>query len=159
MTRPAATSDARSPISKCAHVIERIGLATAGGSCGLFVAAHVVRANIDLPGSDIVILIMVLYGALGFYLGIDLPPPPPHRLRQPLLGGRGSRTDAVELLSAAGTFLASTTAFVSVYIIIVDETLHTNFTYFIGFCWAIGVTMQIEAGIIARVRRTNASEL
>jgi hypothetical protein len=158
MTRRPAIWDERSRLSKSAHIIERIGLATAGGSCGLFVAAHIGRANVDLLGSAIVILLMMLYGAFGFYLGIDLPPPPAHRLRQPLLRGRGSRTDAVELLSAAGTFLASTTAFVSVYDIILDETTRTGFTLFIGFCWAIGATMQIAAGIIARMRRSGPSE-
>jgi hypothetical protein len=157
MIRPPA--DARSLLRKWAHILERIGLAMAGGSCGLFVAAHIGRANIDLIGSATVILMMMLYGGFGFYLGIDLPPPPAHRLRQPLLRGRGSRTDAVELLSAAGTFLASTAAFVSVYIIILDETVHTGFSFFIGLCWAIGATMQIAAGVIARVRGSSASEL
>jgi hypothetical protein len=154
-----ATSDDRSLLSKWAHILERTGLAMAGGSCGLFVAAHVGRTNIDLLGSAIVVLLMMLYGAFGFYLGIDLPPPPAHRLRQPLLRGRGSRTDAVELLSAAGTFLASAAAFVSVYVIILDETVQPGFTLFVGFCWTIGATMQIAAGIIARLRRGNASEL
>ena len=69
--------DTRSTISKWAHVLERIGLASAGASCGLFVAAHVGRANIDLIGSAAAVLAMMLYGAAGFYLGIDLPPAPP----------------------------------------------------------------------------------
>jgi hypothetical protein len=159
MIRHHATSDTSSLLRKWAHILERTGLAMAGGSCGLFVAAHIGRANIDLLGSAIVILMMMLYGALGFYLGIDLPPPPAFRLQQALLRGRGSRTDAVELLSAAGTFLTSATAFVSVYVIILDETVHSGFTLFIGACWAVGATMQIAAGIIARLRRRDSSEL
>jgi hypothetical protein len=63
------------------------------------------------------------------------------------------------LLSAAGTFLASAAAFVSVYVIILDETVQPGFTLFVGFCWTIGATMQIAAGIIARLRRGSASEL
>jgi mono/diheme cytochrome c family protein len=70
----------------------------------------------------------------------------------------GSRTDAVELLSAAGTFRASTTAFVSVYVIVLDETVRPSSTLFIGLGWAIGASMQIAAGIIARVRRGSAFE-
>src|SRR5258708_23729377 len=151
MIRRPATADVRSSIRKWAHIIERTGLAMAGGSCGLFVAAHIGRADIDLLGSGVIILLMMLYGAFGFYLGIDLPPPPAHRLEQPLPGGRGSRTDAVELLSAAGTFLASMTAVVAVYDIIIDETVRTDFTLLISICWAIGTTMQIAAGIIARL--------
>jgi hypothetical protein len=57
MIRHPSTSDARSLLRKRAHILERIGLAMAGGSCGLFVAAHIGRANIDLPGSAIIILI------------------------------------------------------------------------------------------------------
>jgi hypothetical protein len=57
-------------------VLERTGLALTGASCGLFVAAHVGRANIDLIGSAVAVLAMMIYGAAGFYLGIDLPPAP-----------------------------------------------------------------------------------
>ena len=36
----------RSAISRWAHVVERIGLALAGGSCGLFVAADAARVDV-----------------------------------------------------------------------------------------------------------------
>src|ERR1700684_2663070 len=98
----------RSAISRWAHLLERTGLALTGASCGLFVAAHVGRANIDLIGSGATVLGMMIFGAARFYLGIDLPPAPPdHRMHLPLRHGIGSRADAVELLSAAGTFLAA----------------------------------------------------
>jgi hypothetical protein len=154
-----ATWHTRSLLGKWAHIIERIGLATAGGSCGLFVAAHIGRANVDLLGSGVIILIMMLYGALGFYLGIDLPPHPDHKPQLPLLRAHASRTDAVELLSAAGTFLASITAFISVWIIILDMEVRTNSALFAGFCWLTGVTMQIAAGTIVRARRNELSAL
>jgi hypothetical protein len=41
----------RSAIGKWAHILERTGLALTGAACGLFVAAHVGRADIDLIGS------------------------------------------------------------------------------------------------------------
>ena len=50
MIRHRAPWDARSTISRSAHVLERIGLALTGASCGLFVAAHVGRAELDLIG-------------------------------------------------------------------------------------------------------------
>ena len=153
-----AKSEARSQLSKCAHVVERIGLATAGGSCALFVATFVGRSSINLLGSAVVVLMIVLCGAVGFYLGIDLPHPPADRLRQLLLRGRASKSDAVELLSAAGTFLASAMAFASVYVIILDETVGATITLFIGLCWVTGATLQIAAGITARARSANASE-
>src|ERR1700720_3884287 len=101
MIRHRAPWDARSTISRSAHALERTGLALTGASCGLFVAAHVGRADIDLIGSTAAVLAMMLYGAAGFYLGIDLPPAPPdhHRLHLPMRQRLGSRADAVELLS------------------------------------------------------------
>src|SRR5258708_32823297 len=94
----------RSAISRWAHVFERIGLALAGGSCGLFVAADVARVDAGILSSPLAILAIMLYGAAGFYLGIDLPAAPPdHRPPLPLKRNLGSRADVVELLSAAGT--------------------------------------------------------
>ena len=88
-----------------------------------------------------------------FYLGIDLPPAPPdHRMHLPLRHGLGSRADIVELLSAAGTFLAAVAAVVSVSSIVLDETPHAATALLIGFGWAIGASMQIASGIIARTR-------
>ena len=134
-------------------MLERTGLALTGGSCGLFVAVHVGRASIDLIGSAATVLGMMLYGAAGFYLGIDLPPAPPdHRMHLPLRHGLGSRADIVELLSAAGTFLAAVAAVVSVSSIVLDETPHAATALLIGFGWAIGASMQIASGIIARTR-------
>jgi hypothetical protein len=145
--------DTRSIISRWAHVLERTGLALTGASCGVFVAAHVGRANIDLIGSAATVLAMMLYGAAGFYLGIDLPrAPPDHRMHLPLRHGLGSSWDTVELLSAAGTFLAAVAAVVSVSSIVLDETARASTALLISSCWGIGATMQIIAGIIARTR-------
>ena len=146
MIRHRAPWDARSTISRSAHVLERIGLALTGGSCGLFVAAHVGRADIELIGSAASVFAIMIYGAAGFYLGIDLPHPPAddHDLR--------GKADAVELLSAAGTFLAAVTAVISVSSIVLDEATHPASALLICLAWAIGATLQIAAGIIARRR-------
>jgi hypothetical protein len=150
----------RSTVSRSAHVLERIGLALTGASCGLFVAAHVGRADIDLIGSAVAVFAMMLYGAAGFYLGIDLPPAPPdHRMHLPLQHGLGTRADAVELLSAAGTFLAALAAVVSVSSIVLDETARAGTALLISLGWAIGTTMQIAAGLIARVKAEASTKL
>ena len=142
---------ARSTISRWAHVLERTGLALTGASCGLFVAAHVGRADIDLIGSAAAVFAMMIYGGAGFYLGIDLPrAPPDHRMHLPLRHGLGTRADAVELLSAAGTFLAAVAAVISVSSIVLDETAHASTALLISLSWAIGTTLQIAAGVIAR---------
>jgi hypothetical protein len=158
MIRHRAPWDARSTISRSAHVLERFGLALTGGSCGLFVAAHVGRADIDLIGSAAVVFAMMIYGAAGFYLGIDLPHlPPDHEMHLPLRHGLGTKADAIELLSAAGTFLAAVAAAVSVSSIILDEVAHPLSARLIWLAWAIGATLQVAAGVIAR-RKMEASE-
>src|SRR5271156_5841723 len=129
----------RSIVSRWAHVLERSGLALTGASCGLFVAAHVGRANIDLSGSAATVLAIMVYGGTGFYLGIDLPRvAPDHKMHLLLRHGLGSTWDTVELLSAAGTFLAAVAAVVSVSSIVLDETAHAGTALLISFCWGIG---------------------
>jgi hypothetical protein len=153
MIRRTEPWDTRSAISRWAHVLERSGLALTGASCGLFVAAHVGRANVDLIGSAATVLAMMVYGGAGFYLGIDLPRVPTnHKMHLLLRHGLGSTWDTVELLSAAGTFLAAVAAVISVSSIVLDETAHAGTALLIGFFWGIGATMQIAAGIIARRR-------
>jgi hypothetical protein len=151
MIRHRAPWDARSTISRSAHVLERTGLALTGASCGLFVAAHVGRADIDLIGSAAAVLAMMIYGAAGFYLGIDFPhAPADHDMHLPLPHGLGSKADTVELLSAAGTFLAAVAAVVSVASIVLDEIALPTSALLICLAWAIGATLQIAAGVIAR---------
>jgi hypothetical protein len=146
-----------STISPSAHVLQRTGLALTGAACGLFAAAHLARADINLIGSGAAVPAVMVYGAAGFYLGIDLPSvPPDHRMHLPLRHGLGSSWDVVELLSAAGTFIAAVAAVVSATSIILDETARAMTAMLIGFGWAAGATMQMVAGIIARMR-ANAS--
>ncbi len=146
--------NSRSALSRWAHILERTGLALTGASCGLFVAAHVGRADIELIGSAFTVLAMMVYGAAGFYLGIDLPPAPPdHRMHLLLRHGFGSAADTVELLSAAGTFLAAVAAFISVLSIVLDETTNGGTALVIAFAWFVGTTLQIAAGIVARTRK------
>jgi len=158
MIRRKAPWDARSTISRSAHVLERIGLALTGASCGLFVAAHVGRADIELISSATAVFAMMIYGAIGFYLGIDLPhPPADHDMHLPLRHGLGTRIDAVELLSAVGTFLAAVAAVISVSSIVMDETPKASSALLICLAWAVGAALQIAAGIIAR-KHANAAD-
>ena len=158
MIKRTETWTGRSTISRWGHVLERTGLALTGASCGLFVAAYVGRSSVDLIGSAAAVLAMMLYGAAGFYLGIDLPrAPPDHRIHLPLRNGLGSRADAVELLTAAGTFLAAVAAVVSVSSIVLDETARSSAVLLIILGWGIGSTMQIAAGIIARMRADDSA--
>ena len=124
------------------HLLERIGLATIGGACGLFVAAA------SSESSWIVLLIM-FYGAFAFYIGIDLPSRPARRVA-PMVSEQWNAGHAVEMFSAVGTFLAAIPAFLSVSLIVLDETLQSGLTILVIGCWAMGSSFQIAAGIIAR---------
>ena len=132
-------------VRKAAHVFERIGLAMAGASCGLFVAAHV-GSSIGVLTSQAFLLIMMVAGAIAFYLGIDTPQLAFHRDDDP-------KIDAAELLTSVGTFLATLTAFFAVGIIILREEPHIAWTWAIFIGWVFGIAMQIVAGAKARMRR------
>ena len=131
-------------VRKSAHVLERTGLAMAGAACGLFVAAHV-GSTISTLTSQGFLLLMMLIGAIGFYLGIDTPQLAFH-------GDDDSRIDAAEFLSAVGTFCATLTAFFSVGIIILRAEPHISWTWLILIGWIAGLSMQIVAGAKARMR-------
>jgi hypothetical protein len=142
----------RSRVRKIAHVLERIGLAMAGAASGLFVAAHV-GSSIAVFASEGFIIVMMIGGAVGFYLGIDIPAltfHPPYGGSSE--GGSSGKVDSAEFLSALGTFLATLTAFGSVSFIVLREYPHIYWTMMIMLGWVVGVSMQTIAGAIARAR-------
>jgi hypothetical protein len=143
----------RSSASRVAHVIERVGLALAGALCGLFVAALLARADVEMLGPVDLTLAMMLVGIVGFYLGIDMPT----RRSNPSRGGLvniepGRELDFAELFSAVGVFLATATALVSVYVVVSDGILPAICVFGIGGLWFAGATMQIVAGVTTRMR-------
>jgi hypothetical protein len=139
-------------VRKFAHVLERIGLAMAGASSGLFVGAHVGSSFAALTSQGFLVVMMV-GGAIGFYLGIDTPPLAFHGPNgEPSKGSSVGKIDAAEFLSAAGTFLATLTAFLSVSVIVFRENPHIFWTIMIMLGWVVGLIMQIIAGTIARTR-------
>jgi hypothetical protein len=134
-----------------AHTLERSGLALAGAACGMFVGAYVGSA-IEALTTQGFLLVMMLAGAAGFYLGIDTPPMHFHPLDKAAEQGLRARIDAPEFLTALGTFLATLAAFVSVGIIVIRENPAVAWTYLVLLAWIAGVAMQIVAGAIARMR-------
>ena len=140
----------RSVLIKLAHILERIGLAMVGGAGGLYVAVGLMRMENELFRNEWMVLLMMLYGAFGFYVGIDLP----SRLARTVKFTRPEEwtfgTDAAAMASAAGTFFAAIAVFLSVGIIVLDHTVRDGFSVLVGFCWAIGTMFQIAAGAIGR---------
>jgi hypothetical protein len=133
----------RTRVRRFAHVIERLGLAMAGAACGLFVSAHV-GSSISALTSQGFLLIMMIAGAIAFYLGIDTPPMPDED---------HAGIDTAEFCSALGTFLATLTAFASVGIIILREDPDIAWTWLIFAGWMLGIAMQIVGGAKARTRK------
>ena len=143
----------RTRVRKFAHILERVGLAMAGAASGLFVAALVGTSHPALTNQAF-LLLMMLSGAVGFYLGIDTPPLPFHadEKPRPTDGSWEGKIDTPELLSAVGTFLAAFSAFACVGVIVLRHDPHPAWIGMIMAGWTVGVTMQIVAGAIARMR-------
>jgi hypothetical protein len=141
----------RSRVRKFAHILERLGLAMAGAASGLFVGAHV-GSSIAALTSQAFILLMMIGGAIGFYLGIDTPQIPFHPHEEGEDFNLGGQIDSAEFMSAVGTFLAALTAFASVGVIVLRGEPHLFWTTMIMVGWVIGVAMQIVAGTMARLR-------
>jgi hypothetical protein len=140
-------------VRKSAHILERLGLAMAGAASGLFVAA-LVGTSVAVLTTQAFLLLMMIAGAVGFYLGIDTPPLPFHPHDEQLPDdGSGGKIDAAEFLTAVGTFLAAGSAFASVGVIVLRHDPHIAWTWMIMAGWVVGVSMQIIAGAIARIRR------
>jgi hypothetical protein len=134
-------------ISRVAHIVGRIGLSMSGAMCGTFVAAYLARADIDVFNSVGFTLSMILVGIIGFYLGIDIPQrraTPTHFVDRNVV--------PVELFSATGTFLATVAALISVYAIVLDEAPQGMWELVVGSWWLIGITMQVGAGAVGRLR-------
>jgi hypothetical protein len=137
--------------SRLAHVVGRIGLSMSGAVCGTFVAAYMVRADINRFGYDGFVALMILAGIAGFYLGIDIPEKDAQRPGV-AAGDFGFSVGPVELLSATGTFLAAIAALFSVYAIVFDDLSQLVWEFVVGSWWLFGVVMQIGAGAAARLR-------
>jgi ammonia channel protein AmtB len=91
---------------------------------------------------------MMIGGAIGFYLGIDTPPLAFHGPN----AGPDQKVDSAEFLTAVGTFLATSAAFVSIGVIAFRETPHVSWNVLILTGWVVGLVMQTVAGAIARAR-------
>ena len=130
-------------VRKTAHVLERIGLAMAGAACGLFVGAYVGSAIPSLTTQGFLLLMMLL-GAVGFYLGIDTPQLP--------FDEAHSHIDAAELLSSAGTLCATLASLASVAVIVLRLEGDGALSWLVLMGWIAGVAMQIVAGAKARMR-------
>lgn len=147
---------ARSSLIKSAHLLERIGLATVGASCGLYVGATLLRQR-GLFESGWIVLITMLYGALSYYVGIDLSG---NVARGPKssISDEWNGSEPIEIMSAAGTFGAAIAATLSVSILVLDQNLPNGLIGFVAGCWVVGSSLQVAAGTMARSYEAPISE-
>lgn len=134
-------------VRKTAHILERVGLAMAGATSGLLVGTEV-GSSIAALTSQAFLIIMMIVGAVGFYLGIDTPQLAFH----PSNEGADQKIDTAEFLTAVGTFLATLATFISIGAIVFRENPHVSWNILILAGWVVGLVMQIVAGAIARTR-------
>ncbi|AND91733.1 MULTISPECIES: hypothetical protein [Bradyrhizobium] len=140
---------ARSSLIKSAHLLERIGLAAVGASCGLYVGATLLRQRDGLFESGWIVLMTTLYGALSYYVGIDLSRSVARKSISSL-SEEYTGSEAVEIMSAAGTFVAAIAATLSVSILVLDQNLPNGLIGFVAGCWVVGSSLQVAAGTMAR---------
>jgi hypothetical protein len=148
---------ARSSLIKSAHILERIGLAAVGASCGLYVGATLLRQKGGLFESGWIVPITMLYGALSYYVGIDLSGNVGRRPKSSI-SEEWNGSEPAEIMSAAGTFGAAIAATVSVSILVLDQNLPNALTGFVAGCWAVGSSLQVAAGTIARSHEAPMNE-
>jgi hypothetical protein len=148
---------ARSRLIKSAHVLERIGLAAVGASCGLYVGATLLRQKDGLFESSWIVLITMLYGALSYYVGIDLSGNIARRPKSSI-SEEWNGSEPAEIMSAAGTFGAAIAASLSVSILVLDQNLSNALTGFVAGCWAVGSSLQVAAGTMARSHEAPMNE-
>lgn len=137
-------------ILRLAQIIARLGLAMTGAAGATFVAALLMR--VDLFWFDTVefTAALIVLGIAGAYLGIDIPRWPP--LQERTL----HRSAALDLVSAAGTFFAAGAGLLALYTFVFDEAADGGWNLALGFSWALGVCMQVGAGLVGRLFKTGA---
>lgn len=140
---------ARSRLIQAAHLLERIGLAAVGASCGLYVGATLLRQKDGLFESGWIVLLTMLYGAISYYVGIDLS----LTVARKSISSTSEEyngSEAAEIMSAAGTFGAAVAAALSVSILVLDQSLPNGVISFVAGCWVVGSSLQVAAGTMSR---------
>jgi hypothetical protein len=139
-------------ILRLAHVVARLGLAMTGAVGATFVAALLMR--VELPWFDTVefTAALIVLGMTGAYLGIDIP------RRTQLQASPARQSASIGLVSAIGTFLAAGAGLLALYAFVFDETSDASGNLLFGVTWALGVCLQIGAGLAGRLRTAKARD-
>ncbi|AHY53823.1 hypothetical protein BJS_01204 [Bradyrhizobium japonicum SEMIA 5079] len=111
--------------------------------------ATLLRQKGGLFESGWIVLLTMLYGALSYYVGIDLS----RSVARKSISSNSEEyngSEVAEIMSAAGTFGAAIAATLSVSILVLDQSLPNGLIAFLAGCWVVGSSLQVAAGTMAR---------
>jgi hypothetical protein len=131
------------------HLAKRAGLGISGALNGAITAAYLVDAGLFWFDPFTLAAALMIFGGSGAFVGVsvDLPVPAGRdmdHLQQP--------PHPSERLSAAGTFIANATAFIAAWLLLSHTPSTVPQAVAIGFWSLFGMTLQIAAGVLARLR-------
>jgi hypothetical protein len=129
--------------------VRRVGLGIGGAVIGLMAAIHAIEAGLVLFGPPEMAAVFMLVGGVAAFLGAHAAPaptcnPPTSPAREPVT--------SMNRLSAAGTLLADSSAFVAAWLLVFQAPAQRGWAVVIAFWWLLGVTAQTSAGLLARLR-------
>jgi hypothetical protein len=128
---------------------KRAGLGISGALNGAIAAAYLVDAGASFFDPIGMAAALMIFGWSGGFIGVSIEPSV----------AAGRETDRLhrtarpsEVMSAGGTFVANATAFIAAWMLLSHAPPTTARAIAIGFWWLFGVTLQIAAGVLARLR-------
>jgi hypothetical protein len=131
------------------RLAKRASLGISGALNGAITAAYLVDAGISWFDPLAMAAALMIFGGSGGFVGVSV--------NAPLLAGRDmdqlqQRPHPSERLSAAGTFIANATAFIAGWLLLFHTPSTVPRAAAIGFLSLFGMTLQIAAGVLARLR-------
>ena len=149
LSMPTKQRRAATDYAHALSIAKRAGLGISGALNGAIVASYLSYAGISWFDAVGTAAALMIFGWTGSFIGVALASSP-----AAAQGADPLRSSAhpSEVLSAAGTFVASATAFIAAWLLVSHAPLTILWASTIGFWWLVGVTLQIVAGALARLR-------
>ena len=136
---------ARREYARLPSLAKRAGLGISGALNGAITAAWLAEAGVTFFHPAVLAAAMMFFGWSGGFIGVTTES---FVARQ-----KASRpTHPCEVLSAGGTVVANATAFVAAWLLLSHAAPTIPRAIAIGFWWLFGVTLQVAAGLLARLR-------
>jgi hypothetical protein len=137
------------PRNRPLRFVKRAGLDISGALNGAITAAYLVDAGVSLFDPIAMAAGLMIFGWSGGFIGVSIDPP--------VAAGRDMdrlhwTPHPSERLSAVGTLIANASAFIMAWLLLSHTTPTVPRAIAIGFWWLFGVTLQIAAGVLARLR-------